>query len=505
MTMLDTNIVAVSLPSIARDLHGEFTDVEWVVSAYILPFAALLMPAGALADRHGRRRMLYLGLSLFTLASLLCGLAPNLLVLNLARALQPVGGALQLTASLAVIAHGFEPQHRARVYAIWATVMGISPSLGAIVGGLITSYLGWRWAFYINLPIGLGLMALGLTSVDESRDPKAARLDVPGILLFGAGLFSIVWALIEANRIGWGSAATLAKLAIGVALLVAFVFAERLHPRPMIDLVLFKDSSVVGAATSMLGYAAAAMLMMTILPIYLQDAFGQSAAQAGLAMVPFALPLFAGPAIGAKLAAQLSSRAMLTLGLATVAAGDAILAAVVFAGLGYWAVVVGMAIVGFATGVLNSETTKAQVIAVPPERAGMAAGIAATTRFIGITVGLAGLGAILTAAAESSLRRLGTQAVPLDSVDWHALNLRIVGGDAGGALSDLPPAIRTALHQAVSAGVTTGFAATFAAAAVIAAVSSVLAWRLVREPGAVATPQREDALLAAQAEVTAAD
>jgi hypothetical protein len=164
-----------------------------------------------------------------------------------------------------------------------------------------------------------------------------------------------------------------------------------------------------------------------------------------------------------------------------------------------------MAIVGFATGVLNSETTKAQVIAVPPERAGMAAGIAATTRFIGITVGLAGLGAILTAAAESSLRRLGTQAVPLDSVDWHALNLRIVGGDAGGALSDLPPAIRTALHQAVSAGVTTGFAATFAAAAVIAAVSSVLAWQLVREPGAVATPQREDALLAAQAEVTAAD
>lgn len=178
----------------------------------------------------------------------------------------------------------------------------------------------------------------------------------------------------------------------------------------------------------------------------------QSAAQAGLAMIPFALPLFAGPTIGAKLTVRLSSRAMLTLGLATVAVGDAVLAAVVFTGLGYWAVGVGMAIVGFATGVLNSETKKAQVIAVPAERAGLAAGIAATTRFIGITVGLAVLGAVLTAAAESNLRRLGTQVVPADSVDWHALNLRIVGGDPGGALSDLPPVIRTALHHAVSAG-----------------------------------------------------
>ena len=146
LIMLDTNIVAVSLPSIARDLHGDFTDVEWVVSAYILPFAALLMPAGALADRLGRRRMLILGLSIFTAASFLCGVAPNLSVLNGARALQAVGAALQLTASLAAISHGFEPDERARVFAIWGTVMGLAPPLGPIVGGLVTSYLGWRWA-----------------------------------------------------------------------------------------------------------------------------------------------------------------------------------------------------------------------------------------------------------------------------------------------------------------------------------------------------------------------
>ncbi len=300
--MLDTNIVAVSLPAIARDLHGEFTDVEWVVSAYILPFAALLIPAGAIADRLGRRRMFLLGLTIFAVASVLCGLAPNLPILNGARALQALGASLQLSSSLAIIAHGFKPHERTRVYAIWGTVMGLAPSLGPIVGGLVTSYLGWRWAFLINLPLGLGLIILGVLSVDESRDPKADRLDYPGIVLFGAGLFCIVWALIAANRVGWESASTIGKLAVGGALIVAFIFAERLHPRPMVDLALFRDRSFVGATISMLGYAASAQVMMTILPLYLQDAFGHSPARAGIEMIPFALPLLIGPTIGGKLA-----------------------------------------------------------------------------------------------------------------------------------------------------------------------------------------------------------
>src|ERR1700744_5971635 len=229
LIMLDTNIVAVSLPSIARDLHGEFTDVEWVVSAYILPFAAILMPAGALADRLGRRRMLVLGLAIFTLASVLCGLATSLVVLNVARVLQAVGAALQLTSSLAVISHGFpQSSERARVFAIWGTVMGIAPSLGPTVGGIITTYLGWRWSFFINLPLGAGLLLLAVTSTDESRDPRAGRLDFLGIALFGVGLFSVVWALIDGNRVGWESYATLGKFAAGSALLGVFVIAERL-------------------------------------------------------------------------------------------------------------------------------------------------------------------------------------------------------------------------------------------------------------------------------------
>jgi EmrB/QacA subfamily drug resistance transporter len=493
MIMLDTNIVAVALPAIARDLHGEFVDVEWVVSAYILPFASLLMPAGALADRVGRKKMLLLGLSIFTFASLLCGLAPNLLVLNLARALQAVGGALQLSSSLSVIAHGFDASRRARVYAIWATVMGIAPSLGPLLGGFLTSYFGWRWAFYINLPIGALLIATVVASVDESRDPKAVSLDIPGILLFGVGFFCIVWALIEANRVGWGSQSTAMKLVLGAVLLGAFAFAETRHSRPMVDLAIFKNPTVLGAVTSMIGYAAAGQVMMTLLPIYLQDAFDQSPAGAGVSMVAFALPMLAGPMIGGRLSARYSSRIMLTFGLLAIGLGDAIVAAMAFAGFGYWSVAGGMGIIGVAVGVLNSETTKAQVSSIPPERAGMASGLAGTTRFIGITFGLAGLGAILAAVAESRLRQLGSGAVLSQNIDWHDLNLRVVGGDAHGALSAFVGDVRSVLQHAVDASVALGFGAVFATSAVIAFVSAVLAWTLAQAPGLGSGIQSKDA------------
>ena len=483
LIMLDTNIVAVSLPSIARDLQGGFADVEWVVSAYILPFAALLMPAGALADRLGRRRMLILGLSIFTFASFLCGAAPNLLTLNGARALQAVGAALQLTSSLAVVAQGFEAHERARVYAIWGTVMGMAPPLGPILGGLVTSYLGWRWAFYINLPLGAGLIALAVTSVGESRDPKAGGLDYPGIVLFGGGLFSVVWALIDANRVGWESAPTIIRLVIGAVLLVGFVFAERKHRRPMIDLAIFRDPTVVGAAVAMLGYAASAQVMMTILPLYLQDAFVLSPAIAGLAMIPFALPLLIGPSVGGKLAATMSSRAILSLGLGLVAIGNAVAATAVLADLAYWTAAIGMFITGSGAGLLNSETAKAQVSSVPPERAGMASGLASTTRFIGIIAGVAVLGAVLAAVAEARLRKLGTTLAPDQGIDWHELSQRIVGGDAQGALAALSDPIQKALGGAVHASVAAGFGAALFVAAVVAVVSSLASWRLIQSAG----------------------
>jgi len=480
LIMLDANIVAVALPSIARDLHGEFTDVEWVVSAYILPFAALLMATGALADRLGRRRVLLWGLSIFAIASLLCGLAPTLSALNAARALQAVGAALQLSAALAIISHGFEAHERSRAYAVWGTVMGVAPTVGPLIGGLISTYFGWRWAFLVNVPIGILLVAVATTSIDESRDPEARSLDLAGIALFGGGLSSIVWALIEANTAGWWSAPTVRKLGAGALLLGLFLVAERMQRRPMVDLSIFRDRTVVGAAVAMFGYAATAQVMMTILPLYLQDAFGQSPAVAGLAMTPFALPLLICPMIGGRLASRISGRALLAIGLALVALGNALTAGAVEVGLGYWTAAVGMFVTGSGAGILNSETTKVQISSVPPARAGMASGIAATTRFVGIVVGLAVLGAVLAAVAEANLRRLGAPLVANQPLDWHALGLRIVGGDAAGALALVPAEVRAALASVVHHSVGAGFGAALAIGAVVALLSSLGSWLLVR-------------------------
>jgi predicted MFS family arabinose efflux permease len=327
------------------------------------------------------------------------------------------------------------------------------------------------------------LIVLALTSVAESRDPKASGLDYRGIILFGAGLFSVVWALIDANSIGWESAPTIIRLAVGAGLLVAFVFAERKHPRPMIDLSIFRDPTVTGAAVAMLGYAAAAQVMMTILPLYLQDAFVLSPAIAGLAMIPFALPLLIGPSVGGKLATRMSSRAILSFGLGLVALGNAIAAAAVLADLAYWTAAIGMFITGSGAGLLNSETAKAQVSSVPPERAGMASGLASTTRFIGIIAGVAGLGAVLAGVAEANLRRLGAPLVLDQRVDWHDLSLRIVGGDAPGALSTLSDSIQVALRGTIHASVAAGFGAALSVAAILAVLASLASWRLIRAAG----------------------
>src|ERR1700742_2735309 len=184
MLQLDANIVSVSLPAIAHSLNASFTGIEWVITAYMLSFASLLMPAGALADRFGRKRLLIIGLSVFTFASLLCGAAPNLPVLIAARALQGAGAAMQLSSALATLSHAFHGEGRARAFAVWGSVVGIGITSGPVVGGLITQAFGWEWAFYVNLPIGFALIVLIVNVTQTSKDPGAVRLDLPGVASF---------------------------------------------------------------------------------------------------------------------------------------------------------------------------------------------------------------------------------------------------------------------------------------------------------------------------------
>src|SRR5258706_3838103 len=300
LIVLDTNVVAVSLPSIARSFHASFADVEWVVSAYMVAFAACLLPAGALADRLGRRKMLLAGLAVFFLASLGCGLAPSATGLNVARAIKGVGAAMLLTSALAVIANTFhEGPARARAWAIWGMCMGVATTVAPLVGGVITQWVGWRWIFLLNLPVCAALAWCVLRSIRDSRNPDAGRIDIAGSALFGSALALGIWALIGAPSAGWTSRLTAARFAGRAALLIAFVQVERVRVHPMIDLALFRQPKFVAAVLAMFGYAACAQVMMTFLSLYLQNAFGLSAFAAGPGMLAFVSPTIAGPSVGA--------------------------------------------------------------------------------------------------------------------------------------------------------------------------------------------------------------
>ena len=481
MIMLDSNIVAVSLPSIARDLGATFSDIEWVVSAYVLTFAALLMPSGALADRLGRRRIALVGLSVFTLSSLLCGLAPGALILNVARAVQGIGAALQLSAALAILGHEFRGPDRARAFGFWGTVIGVAVALGPLVGGVITSGFGWRWAFLVNVPIGATLVALAAAVVEESRDPDAVRLDLGGMILFGGGLFCLVWALIDGNEAGWSSRPILVKLAAAIALFILFVAAERAQTRPMVDFSLFRRRTFLGASVAMLGFASSAQVMMTYLPLYLQNAFGLGAAAAGFGMLPFALPLFFCPQIAAALATRMSGRTLLTIGLAIVALGNIATAALIAANGTYAAIAVGMLVTGCGAGLLNGETAKVSMSVIPPERGGMASGIGGTLRFVGLVTGITGLGAVLASGTRSHFVRaiasLGLSGSLAGGA--RAMVSRIISGDIDGIVDRVAPAVRGAMIDVSRGSFAAGFTIVLVVAGGIATLAALLTALLV--------------------------
>jgi EmrB/QacA subfamily drug resistance transporter len=394
LIMLDTNIVAVSLPTIARDLRAGFAGIEWVISAYIITFAALLLPAGSFADLHGRRLAVTFGLSIFLVASAICGLATTEAGLEAARAAQGVGAALLLTSALAIIGSTFSGAERQKAYAFWASCLGIAMTSGPIVGGLVTGFFGWRWAFLINVPLCIGLLVATPLVVPESKDTSARRFDWFGVATLTTGLFALTWALIDGNTVGWGSPPILGALLAAAALLGAFVVIERLQTRPMLELGLFRNRNFVGAAFGMAGYGAGAQVMVFFLPIYLQAAFGYSPEAAGLAMLPFAIPLFVAPRVAASLLVAWSQRSALLLALGIAVLGNLLLAWSASAH-NYAIFAAAMLVAGIGTGILNPETAKAMQNQVPPGRAGMGSGVSATIRFTSLLLGVAVLGAVM--------------------------------------------------------------------------------------------------------------
>ncbi|MFJ5295599.1 MFS transporter [Pseudomonas sp. NPDC088368] len=473
LVMLDSNVVAVALPTIAVSLNADFSDVQWVITAYVLPFAALLLAAGSFGDKVGRRRSAVIGMTLFGVSSLACGLAISPLMLNLARAVQGVGASLLLTASLAIINHTFEGHARAKAYAFWGASLGVAITCGPIIGGVISSMFGWTWAFLINVPICAVLVIATLKIVPESSDPHAKGLDYGGILSFSSGLFLLTWAVIDGNALGWFAPAVLWRFIGGASLLVLFVFVERCQANPMVDFAIFRSAHFGGTVASMVGYAAGAQVMIFYLPLYLQNAFGFSPMAAGISMLPFALPMFLVPRLGAKL--TWPPRSVLSLGLAVTFTGNALMALTSNASVSYGLFAIAMVIAGTGAGILNGETAKAVQGALPSNRSGVASGIASTIRFTTLLFGVAALGAVLASTMLRVFVPAGQQAgLPMDvAVD---LAKRFSAGDAESQLAALPGQMR----EVIATSLRTAFEFSFSSAAWVAATIALLALVLTR-------------------------
>jgi EmrB/QacA subfamily drug resistance transporter len=402
MLLLDITIVVVALPSIQRRFDASLTGLQWVVDAYALTLAALILTAGALADRYGRRALFLAGVVLFTAGSLLCGLAWSIVALDLARALQGVGGAALFATALALIGHEYRGPDRFGALAVWGATVGAAVASGPLIGGVLTDALGWRWIFFVNIPVGAFALAVALTRLVESRDEGARRTDVAGLVSFSSALFLLVFGMLRGNAHGWTSGLILASLIGGLALLVVFVIIEVSQERPMLDVSLFGQRAFVGVSLATFCIAAGMFSIFPYVSIYLQDVLGYSPLGAGLRFLPLTAFVFVVPLAMRRYSARVPLRVLIGIGLTLVAGGLALMAGV-SEGSRWTTLLTGFLVAGTGIGIANPALAAGALRVVDPARTGMASGINNTFRLGGVAIGVAGLGAILENRVADSL------------------------------------------------------------------------------------------------------
>jgi EmrB/QacA subfamily drug resistance transporter len=421
MLLLDVTIVNVALPDIQRELHSDFEDLQWVVDAYALALAALLLASGSLADLLGRRRVFVVGLFVFVTASLLCGLSGSPLMLNLARALQGGGGAMMFATSLALIAQEFPPKERGTAFGIWGATTGFAVAVGPLVGGALTDAFGWEWIFLVNVPIGLATAAVSLARVPGSERDRNARIDWAGLVTFSSGLFCFVLVLIRGNDDGWGSAKIVGLLVAAVVLLAAFVVAELRRDQPMLDLRLFRVPTFTGAQIVAFAIHASMFSMFLYIVLYMQNVLGYTPLETGVRFLPVSLLSFLAAPVAGKLAERFPVRLFLAGGLVLTGLG-----LVLMSGIDpnddWTTLLPGFVVGGIGIGLINPPLATAVIGVVEPRQSGAASGINSTFRQVGTAVGIAGLGAILQSKLTHSLdaRGLATDAAHAAYID--ALN-----------------------------------------------------------------------------------
>ncbi|MEW2495542.1 MFS transporter [Streptomyces nodosus] len=475
MLLLDVTIAIVALPDMARALHASLSDLQWVMDGYALALAALLLGAGAAADVLGHRRVQITGVVVFALASLLCGLSTGPGMLVAARGLQGAGAAAMFATTLPLLGTVYQGKQRSTALGVWGAISGAAAAVGPVLGGLLTDGPGWRWIFFVNLPVSVLAVVLTLRVVPESRpvtrEGSRVRVDFAGLVAFAVCAGGVTYGAVRAGDHGWSEPGTLASFTVALMALGVFLAVERRAAHPLIDLSMFRRPAFLGVMAGALAFNAAAFGMSPYTSIWLQTLLGMSPVRAGLVLLWLSAASFVVAGIGGRLLHGVPSRIPIGGGLLLIGVG-CFCQAVLDAGSTASTLVPGLVLVGIGTGLVSPAIAGAALAVAPRERAGMAGGAVNTFRQLGYALGIAVFGTVLTSRMRDAL--------PPGAA--HAL----AGGGAPALRASLPEhTLRSAFAAGLDAALlTAGGVAVVAGAAVLA---------LVRTPRAVPAPTAPEA------------
>ncbi len=413
MLLVDVSIVNVALPRVAADLGASFGSLQWVVDGYALSLGVLLLGAGALADVAGHRRLYALGLTVFALSSLACGLAADDGFLIAARVVQGVGAAAMFTTTFALLNASYQGRERGVAYGVWGGVSGAAAAIGLVLGGVLTDGLGWRWIFLVNLPISVAALVLCGVALRPDGPRRPGRFDAGGTLAFTVAASALTWALIRTGEVGWSSPRTWGLLLLSAVALAAFVLVEKRSQDPMMDLSLLRDRSFTGILIASLLVNFAAFAVLTYTSIWLQSLVGLTPLEAGLTALPIGLVALVVSAVAGSRLHGRPPRVVIGAGMLLIGMGSLLSAVLVGARSGWPALVPGYTLAGAGVGLVMPMLASSGMAAVPPRRGGMAAGALNTARQVGFAIGVAVLGTVF-AGRPGALRSRAAAAAGLD-------------------------------------------------------------------------------------------
>ncbi len=496
MIMLDNTVVNVALPSIQRDLHASLSSLEWTVNAYTLTFAVLLVTGGRLGDIFGRRRMFIFGVVVFGLSSLAIGFAPNDGALVGFRAVQGIGAAFMMPATLSIITQAFPPHQRGMAIGTWAGVSALALAIGPVLGGFLTEQVSWRAIFFVNPPIAVGAVAVALFAARETRDETVSRkVDFPGIAAVTVSLTAIVLALVEGNAWHWGSGRIVALLLVGAVGVVSFLVIELRSAAPMVDFSFFRSRSFLGANLVAFIVSFAMLAQFFFLALYMQNILHYSPLQAGVRFLPATVVIIIMGPLAGRLTDRVGPRPLMTLGLVIVAAALFIQSQLTIH-TGYGLLLPGFVLMGLGMGLTMSPMSTAAMNAVDRTKAGVASGVLSMSRMVGGTFGVAVTGALVTAIGRSQLNH----SLPhLPSATRAAIANSLGDGGIQGqhTSAQLIAAVREAFVSALGTGFTIGGVVTLGGA--------VIAWRLIQRSATHAAAEPATAPVAPAGDAAAAE